>query len=501
MALLRRTAVVGGWTLGSRVLGLLRDRFLAGAFGASLLLDAFLLAFALPNLLRNLFGEGALSAAFLPRYVQQRDADPAAADRFAGLVIARLAVLLSAVAAVGMLAAGLCTVLGSPGVALVAALSLPQLPYLVFICCCAIMAGTLHGRRHFALPAAAPVLLNIVLIAAILIWRDIRVLPYAVLGVGLIQTAVHLIALAATGGVPPVRLRATPALREMRGAMLPVLLASGVYQFNALLDSVLAFALVPALGAVAVLYFGNRLFQFPLALCGHGVGTALGPDLASAAGRGWVASGVVLREGSGLLLAILLPASVGLVLVAEDLAATIYQHADFDRTATARTALVTRMFALGLVPVALAKLFVRLCHAHREERTPLRIGLATVAGNLGLNLILVHTPLREAGLALASSLSAWASAVAYAVVAHRRGAGGPVAWRSLAWPLVATALMGVVVWAILHFWPGTGTGTGFAWHATRLTVAVVVGGGLYGLLAGVGIVRRRRALRAAATER
>ncbi|MDA3963217.1 MAG: murein biosynthesis integral membrane protein MurJ [Planctomycetota bacterium] len=493
MALIGRAAVVGGWTLGSRLLGLVRDRFLAGAFGGSLVLDAFLLAFALPNLFRNLFGEGALSAAFLPRYVQQRDTDPSAADAFAGLVLGRLALLLAAIAGVGMAVAGSLSLYGVPKLALVAALTLPQLPYLVFICCCAIMAGTLNGRRHFAIPAAAPVLLNLILIAAIVWWQDIWILPYAVLVTGLVQTAAHLLALWRTGGVPRVRLRSTPALRELRTALLPVLLASSVYQINALLDSVLAFVLVSGSGAVAFLYFANRLFQFPLALIGHGVGTAIYPELASAASKGWDASGRALHQAGGVLGAALLPAAVGLFLVAEPLAGTVYMSQDFDQAAVDRTALAAQMFAFGLLPIAFAKLFLRACHAHRDQRTPLRIGIATVVGNLVLNLILVQTPLQEAGLALASSISAWGSAVAYALTLRRRGSGRIVPWRGLLWPAVASAVMGCAVWALLTWWPGTGVG--FAWHAPRLATAVIGGGIVYAALAGVPLLRRLRRLR------
>ena len=494
MALISRAAVVSGWTLGSRVLGLVRDRILAGAFGGSLLLDAFLLAFALPNLLRNLFGEGALSAAFLPRYVQMRDTDPTAAEAYAGLVLTRLAVLLGLLAAIGMVAAGAVCLWAGPDAALVAALALPQLPYLVFICCCAIMAGVLNGRRHFAVPAAAPVLLNVVLITAVLVWRDVWILPWAVLVTGLLQTVAHLVALAATPGrVPRVAWRPTPALRELRRALLPVLLASGVYQLNAFLDSLIAYALVPGAGAVAWLYFGNRLFQFPLALVGHGIGTAVSPDLATAASGGWAASGGELRRAGHLTAAILLPAAVGLAVVAEPLAGTIYMSGQMDQAAVDRVALITRMFAIGLVPVAFAKLCIRVFHAHRDQATPLRVGLATVLGNLALNLVLVFTPLREAGLALASSLTAWASCAAYAVILHRRGSGHLVPWRALGVPALGAIGMGLAVWALLQWWPWTEAG-GFTWHAPRLIAGVLGGGAVYAAIAGWPLLRawRRR---------
>jgi len=449
MRLWRRVGTIGSWTLCSRILGLVRDRLLAGAFGASTLLDSFLLAFALPNLLRNLFGEGALSAAFVPRYVHLREQDPEQAENFAGLVLTRLCALLGLLAALGMLAAAALAWWGVGDWRLVAALALPQLPYLIFICVAAVMAGALNGRRHFAVPAAAPVLLNLVLIALVL-WRpDIRLLPYGVLAAGILQAGLHVVALARTGGMPRARWRSSPALVDLRAALLPTLVASSIYQVNALLDSVIAFALIADAGAVTVLYCGNRLLQFPMALIAHGTGTALYPELASAAGQGYAATGAVLRRGSGMLLVLLLPAAAGLALVAGPLVDSLYRTGSFGAEAAARTTLVTIIYAGALLPISFNKLLVRVFHAHRDQRTPMHVAVFGVGLNLILNLILVQTPLREAGLALATGLSAVVLSVIYGVLLWRRGMGPVLQVVSLPAPLVATAVMVLVVWAVL----------------------------------------------------
>ena len=156
MNLARRVFTVSGWTFISRILGLLRDRFFAGAMGGSLMLDCFFFAFALPNLLRNLFGEGALSAAFIPRYVQMKDKDPAAAERFAGAVVTRLALGLTALSIVGYAVAAALVWFGSGRAVIIAALALPMIPFVIFICVGAIFSGILNGRRHFWGAAAAP---------------------------------------------------------------------------------------------------------------------------------------------------------------------------------------------------------------------------------------------------------------------------------------------------------------------------------------------------------
>lgn len=495
MSLVRRALTVSGWTFVSRVLGLVRDRLFAGAFGASLLLDAFMLSFQLPNLLRNLFGEGALSTAFIPRYVQLRERDPVAAEAFAGRVLARLALGLSVVCGLAMAVAAACVQWGPARLVLVAHLSLPQLPFMIFICVSAIMAGVLNGRRHFFVPAFAPVVLNLCLIATVFMHpeEEIWALPYAVLAAGISQVVLHGWALARTaGGMPPIALGGSPEVTELRKATGPVLFSSGIYQLNALFDTIIAYALLGAAaqGAVAILYFGNRLLQFPMALIAHGVGTAAYPELARRAGEGWHATGEGLRQATRLLAFFLLPAAVGLFVTAEPLVRTIYQTGLFGADAVARTVLVTQMLALALLPISLGKLQVRCFHAHRDQRTPMRLSLGQVALNLALNLALVQTPLREAGLALATAISSAAGSVAYAVILRRRGAGTALP-DGLLRPLLASLAMGVLVWTVLWAWPQpVDRGSGYA--ALRLGAVVVIGAAAYLAVAGVAWLRHPR---------
>ena len=497
MNLARRAATVSAWTLASRVLGLVRDRLWAGTMGGSLVLDAFLAAFALPNLLRNLFGEGALSAAVIPRYVQLRQSDPAAAEAFAGLVLARLTLVLSLIAAVGM--AGCAAWMWWLGpefglkAFLVVALALPQIPYCVFICVGAVAGGILNGRRHFWVPAAAPVMLNLSMIATVGLAPEDEawLMPYAVLGGGILQLGVHLWALRRTGGVPPLLFASTPAWRELRTAWVPNLLAGSLFQINAFLDTVIAMAFIPGSGAVSYLYFANRLLQFPMALIGHGVTTAAYPELAAAASEGWAATGERLRAATRLQAFWLFPAAVGLVVCAEPLVRTIYQTGAFGDAAVARTVLVTRMLGLALVPISLSKLVVRAFHAHRDQRTPLRISLLVVGLNLMLNLILVQTPLQEAGLALATALCSFLALTLYGRHLRRHGAGAMVAWSALWRPGLAALAMGVAVEVFLQAWPQpAGRASGYA--ALRLAAAVVLGAAVYLGIAGVAWLRRKK---------
>lgn len=498
MNLAKRALTVSGWTFVSRVLGLVRDRLWAGAMGGSLMLDCFLMAFALPNLLRNLFGEGALSQAFIPRYVQGREQDPAAAERFAGAVITRLALGLSVLAALGYALAAALIWWGTGTAVIVAAMALPQIPFVIFICVTAIMSGVLNGRRHFWVPAAAPVVLNVCLIATV--WmepgEEAWALPYAVLVAGILQVAMHLWALKRSGGVPPASTESSEAVRDLRTATGPTLLSSGVYQVNAWLDSVIALIFVPGAGAVAILYFGNRLLQFPMALIGHGITTAAYPELASQGAQSWQAAGVGLRAATRMLAFWLLPAAVGLLVTAEPLVRTIYQTGLFGADAVARTVLVTQLLALALLPISLGKLLVRAFNARLDQRTPMRVSLAMVALNLALNLVLVQTPLREAGLALATAISSLAGCVVYVLLLLRAGAGMVIDLRALIRPAFAVAAMAAAVLALLHWWPqppGHGSGTA----GLRLGAAVALGVAVYLLIAGTGWLRRQRAAAAA----
>lgn len=494
MGLMRRVMTVSGWTLASRVLGLVRDRLWAGHLGGSFVLDCFTVANALPNLLRNLFGEGALSAAVIPRYVQLHATDPAAAERFVGAVITRLALFLSGVCAVAMAAAAAIVAgSGSAKAVTIAALSLPMLPFAAFVCTSAIMAGVLNGRRHFWVPAFTPVLLNLALISTV--WAspedETWYLPYAVLASGIAGTLLHLWALRRSGAIPPfvIRLSADERARlnELWRAIVPTTLAAGVFQVNAFLDNVIALAAGP--GGPQVLYFASRLFQFPMALVGHGVATAAYPELSKAAAGGWPAITDGLREALGALWFWLLPAAVGLFCVAEPAVRAVYQVGHFDEALVARTVLAVHFFALALLPIALSRIMVRAFHACRDQTTPLLVSVATVLANLALNLLLVRTPLREAGLALSSAITGTAACATYIVLLRRRGVHGWAGLRLLARPLSAALAMGVAVWGLLVLWPQPAGGRSGA-AALRLAAACGLGAGIYLLIAGRGWMRR-----------
>jgi putative peptidoglycan lipid II flippase len=505
MSLVRRAFTVSAWTLLSRILGLVRDRLWAGALGGSLALDAFLNAFALPNLLRNLFGEGALTSAFIPRYVQMRAQDAEASERFAGAVLARLTIGLSVLcvistaiaAAIVYHARGHLLSVQMMKIVMVTAMVIPQLPYCVFICSSAVLSGMLNGRRHFWAPAAAPVVLNLVMISTV--WMSTEneawIMPLAVLVAGILQLSLLVWALRRCGGMPPLVFATSPALSELRRAILPSLVATGIYQVNACVDQFIAQLLIDGTGAVSYLYFGNRLLQFPLALIGHGVTTVAYPELARRVGEGWGATGEGIRAAARLQAYWLLPAAVGLLATSEPLVRAIYQNGSFSAEGVERTVMVVRFLALSLVPISLSKLFVRAFHAHRDQTTPMRVSMLMVGLNLVLNLVLVLSPwtrgLRESALALATASSSLVGCCCYLALLRRRGAGAVLPLLGLLRPSVGALCMGAGVVVLLHAWPQGAHHRHASLHASlRLGCAVALGMGIYLPIAGLSWLRR-----------
>lgn len=483
----------------SRVLGLIRDRLLATSFGASTTLDAFMIAFSLPNLFRQLFGEGTLSSAFTPRYIALRekaensDQSEQPAEQFAGVVLTRLALLLSVIAALGMLIAGLFIMYGAPRHALVASLAISQLPYLIFICVSAVMAGMLHARDVFGIPAAAPILLNVILILCVVWFPTVDALPYAVLFAGIIQLSLHAWGLwRSRGGFPRLHLKSTAALVDLRKAWVPTLVGSGAQQLNVFLDGMIAYLMLSHRpGAVTILYMANRLLQLPMALISGSVGTVIYPDLARAALQGWDEVGKVMRRGTTVVTALLLPAAVGLWLCAESLVITIFRSGAFSVDDAERTVFVTQFVAIALLPLGYYKLLIRALNAGRQERKPMRIALVSVVINTVLNLILVQTPLYEAGLALASLISGTIACLMSAVSLHRIGTGMLFDGRRLLRPIVCTVLMAGAVYGLLLAWP-LASSAAVVDHLWRLTATVSLGIIVYGLAMGPGNIRSLR---------
>lgn len=445
--------VIGFFTLLSRILGMARDVLCSHFFGAGLMWDAFAIAYRVPNLFRRLFGEGALTAAFIPAFVSRWEGGKEAEARtlFNRVITLLTLVLLVFVAIAIGVTYLLPRIWTDPKTALFSELLRIMAPYLLLICVAAILAATLQSLRHFSMPAFAPVLLNVIWIAA-LFWKDIRFVAWAILIGGAVQVLVLVLPLARRGITYRPDAKTDDSVREVRAAFLPIVFGLALVQINELVDSVIAELCVPGHGAVSALYYGNQLTQLPLSLIGISIATAVFPVLSSP--KEDVAA--IFQKAMRVILFVAVPATVGLVLFAREIVGLIYEHGAF--AATDRTAWVVRLYGAGLVFYCANQIQVRAFYAMKDTRTPVKVSASMVFFNLALNLTLVWW-FREAGIALATAISGLGSFVILNVLLRRRLPGidfGPV-HRTFALSIVAAAVMGAGAWALHRFvtsrWP------------------------------------------------
>jgi putative peptidoglycan lipid II flippase len=432
--MLRSVLTVGGWTMASRVLGFARDMQIAARLRAGPVADAFFVALQLPNMFRRLFGEGALSAAFIPAFTgalvaEGRDAARELAERMGALLALWLALLtgLGLVFMPQVIAVMARGFLDEPAkFALTVELTRITFPYLFFICLTALVSGVLNGLGRFAAAAAAPVLFNLFAIAALLALTPFvatsgHALAWGVTASGLAQLALVLAA-AARAGTPIALLRRprlTPGVRAVLRRMVPGLVGAGVTNLNLAVGVFLA-SLLPT-GAVSYLYYADRVGQLPLGVIGAAVGTALLPLLSRQVRAGQPLSAHrTTNRAIELALLLTLPAAAGLAVAAGPIVAALFQRGAFDAAATGATAAALAAYALGLPAFVLVKVLAPGFFARGDTGTPVRVAVAAMALNAALALALTG-PLRHVGIALATSLAAWFNAASLGLLLARRG--------------------------------------------------------------------------------
>jgi putative peptidoglycan lipid II flippase len=433
---LRSAGLVSLGTLTSRVLGLLRDATIAHALGAGAAADAFVVAFRIPNLFRELLGEGALTSAFLPAYARLRAAGRADEARrllstVATLVVATLALLSAAAVALFLLLPPAAVAPGDPGkAALVLDLAAWCFPYAILVCGAAVLAAALQAERRFGIPAFAPAAMNLAWIAGTVLLQPLfadsvegraRAVAASVLVGGAVQAAVLLPALRRLDLLPRPSFRVRdPELRGLLRALLPAILGLAPVQVNLLVNALLAEALVPGDGANSALYYSSRLVQLPLSLVGVSLAVAAFPAfsrLAAEGRRGDLGGAAARALRACLLLGV--PAATGLAVLAVPVAEALFLRGRFDAAAAEAAAGALRFALVGLPAFCALPVATRLFHSLGDTRTPVRAGAWCVALSFAGNLLLVG-PLGERGLALSTALAAWANLAALLVLARRR---------------------------------------------------------------------------------
>ncbi len=510
-------------TLASRLGGLVRDVMLGRIFGDGPVNSAFAAAFAIPNMFRRLFGEGALSAAFIPEYTDAARRSPEESNALASMTLAILGIVTGGLTLL-IEAVLLAVLLVAPGDAqrtLSIQLVMVMLPFMPFICMVAILAGMLQVHGRFAVAASGPVVLNAFIIVAGLYYTlsGVRgeasaayVLGAATVLSGATQLGFFWWTLRSharwTGRWSIVRERGVRMLRKF----VPVAIGLGTLQVNTLLDTIIAMWPIwvgPTMFGKAVtldeasngiLALTARLYQFPLGVFGIAVATAAFPLLARHA-REPEAFADTLRRGVRISLFIGIPATVGLILVRHDLTAVLYGHgvSGWSLSSLERSAAVLMGFATGIWAYSINQVFTRAFYAQGDTSTPMRISLCMIAVNVALNLTFIW-PLREAGLAWGTAVSALLQAGVLGVLCtrllRRVGSRGPVidghVVKGVLKIAAASIAMGGVVYAVLVFMPtstpvrsGGALGSAWVWQLVRLLAATATGGVSYLLVSRI----------------
>jgi putative peptidoglycan lipid II flippase len=463
MNLLRILATVSSLTMVSRVLGYVRDFFIARIFGAGLLTDAFFVAFKIPNLLRRLFGEGAFSQAFVPILAEYKNrTSPEETKSLVDAIATVLLLALVVATALGMAAAPIIVYLTAPGFAaepekfaLTVQLLRITFPYIVFISLVALAAGIFNTWNRFAVPAVTPTLLNVAFIVGAVFFADcfdppILVLAWAVFVGGLLQLAYQIPYLAKMKLMPRWRLDFShPGLRRVLMLMLPAAFGVSVSQVSLVLNQIFA-SFLPT-GSVSWLYYADRLMELPAGVLGVAVGTILLPSLSKYHATANPAEYSRLLDW-GLRITVLLavPAAAALAVLALPLVAMLFQYGRFGSADAWMTRQALVAYSVGLVGIILVKILAPGFYARQNVATPVKIGIVTLVATQLMNLAFVG-PLRHAGLALAIGLGACLNALLLYWFLRREKAYLP----QPGWPvfllkvLASVALMSVVLFTTM----------------------------------------------------
>ncbi len=497
--LLRLTSIVSVMTLLSRILGLVRDIVFARFFGTTIVMDAFIVANRIPNMLRRFFAEGAFSQGFVPvmaRYRERHSHDDARG--FVDAVAGTLGLVLFVVTLIGVVGAPILVAVVAPGFIgddgrfeLATLMLRFTFPYLLFISLTAFAGGILNTYGRFGAPAFTPVILNVVLIA-FAIWLSPQLeepgmaLAYGVFVAGLIQLLFQLPFLAKIRAIPRPRWRPKhEGVRRVGTLMLPAIFGSSVAQINVLVGGIIASLL--GVGKISLLYYSDRLMEFPLGLFGIALATVTLPYLsrqhASASMRDFAHT---VDWSMKLVFLIATPAAVGLIVLAEPMVATIFYGGVFTAFDVEMTALSLQAFAVGLVGFSFVKILAPAYFAREDTKTPVKIGLIALAVNFVLSVLLAYALTRvgyegtHAGLALAISVAALLNAgLLYrglrreGIMKHSPGWLGLLTKFGVANVLMAASLLAIA--RPLEWWIEAGVMSRVAW----LTLHVALGAAVY----------------------
>jgi putative peptidoglycan lipid II flippase len=457
-------------TTVSRVLGMLRDICFAHFFGAGWLMTAWTMGFKIPNLARRLFGEGAASASFIPVYSEQLYKDPEQAKKLRNTVITVILVILAIIVLVGEILVwgyyGLFETRVGPRTGL--SLCGIMLPYMIFVCTVAILAGILNVHRHFAAPACAPLILNTFIIGSILFsgWvlklqaqQQVFFVAAFVLVAGLTQTAFQLPFLRSKDvSIRPAWDVHSESFRKVIAMMGPMIIGLTVTQINTLADDLIALSFMAkdgyplSYGAPSYLYYAQRTYQFPLGVLGISLATAIFPVMSADAARSnFDALNKTIAKGLRSAVFVAIPATAGIFIVSGILISALFEHGQFKSDDTPIVALTLCFYSVGLCGYFTQQIATRAYYSIQDAKTPVRSAIIAVIVNVILNLILIW-PLGTAGLALSTAVCSYLQ-VAILLGKLRKKIGRPITngiQATLLKTVLAAVVMSIFALAILY---------------------------------------------------
>ena len=484
---------IASLTVVSRIFGLIRDMVFSHFLGAGWLMTAWTMGFKIPNLARRLFGEGAASASFIPVYSEMLHKDPEQARQLRNTVVTVLFVVLALIVLLGQgLVLGYYSFFAdNTGTRMGLALCSVMLPYMIFVCIVAILAGILNVHKHFAAPAAAPIVLNIFVIASVLLTgivfkippeRQVFFIASAVVAAGLIQISIQIPPLRAAGiSIRPQWKIRSDAFKKIVIMMGPMILGLTVTQINTLADDIIALSFSNdqgnplGWGSVSYLYYSQRLYQFPLGVLGISLATAIFPVMSSdAARKDYQALCKTISQGIKGAVFVALPATAGLIMVSRPLVSVIFEHGEFTASDTSIVSWTLCFYSLGLCGYFAQQIVTRAFYAMQDSKMPAITAVAAVVVNVVLNLILIWS-LGTGGLALSTAVCSYLQVIVLLFVLRRRFEHSILT--GLAATAVKTALatvgMCIVGMSILYLMRGLPDGAqGLRFDILRLTAVV-----------------------------
>ncbi len=457
--LLRGFVTVGGWTLLSRILGFVREIAIAATLGAGPMAEAWVIAWSLPNMFRRFFAEGAFNMAFVPMFSKRVEAGEGAhefaRDAFTGLATILIAFTLLALALMPALVLAMASgFMDDARFELTTLYGRIAFPYILLISLAALLSGVLNAVGRFTAAAAAPVLLNVIFIATLSVayylgWDTGLTLVWSVPVAGIAQLAIVWVAASRAGyRLIPRRPRMTPELKRLAIIAAPAALAGGVVQVNLLVGRQVASYFD---GAVAWLYYADRLYQLPLGVVAIAIGVVLLPDLSRKLQAGDDEGGRhSLSRAGEMALALTVPASVALILIPMPLVGVLFERGAFTADDTAATALAVQIYGLGLPAFVLQKVLQPVFFAREDTKTPFYYALVSMLVNAGLAIGLSPW-LGFIAAAIGTTVAGWIMVLQLWLGARRFGdvTRFDSRFRSRIWRIgLAAWAMGGVIWAL-----------------------------------------------------